>query len=474
MTRNRISRRLSVGAGLVVLLVLGWMNESTALPLYGSRSGRACDNCHTDPTGWKNPKLSKRKCNLSCMGCHVNPTGGGMRTVPGRFYSQSTMPMMYSSHRPFKDWTRHVAKALNYPKNRKNRLWDPAWATPFGGSTEMAFDQGRYAGLNADPLVQVGFDGRMAIWFPDLSPRALVFPMQLDLNLALHPYRYLTFFASGGVLSKSKGYEATFDPDRHTPFFMAKDVFVMAHQLPYMSYVRVGRFLPPFGIMYDDHTTPVRRDFEMDHGLSHSRVTGAEVGFAPNYPYFHFAAFRPNRSDRFVGSNSTISPDYFPPFFGVAGWGLAASMGWRDMGFQVGVSGMVRQRELEDGGDTESLALSLGFNPWYYLSWLPITYLGEIAMGRRQRAGSGKHTWQVAQLHELNYLAFNGVNFRVRYEFSDYDTEILNDHFHRFGFGVDLIVLPIMAIQTTFRLQKNSGPAADLSADGLIVVRVWY
>ena len=44
--------------------------------------------------------------------------------------------------------------------------------------------------------------------------------------------------------------------------------------------------------------------------------------------------------------NASYDPGYdaTPPFLGVAGWGLAASAGGRDLGWQVGLSPMFRRR----------------------------------------------------------------------------------------------------------------------------------
>ena len=460
------------------------VRNADATPLYMARSGRTCDNCHTDPTGWKNPSLPWRKCSLACLGCHVNPTGGGLRTVSGRFYGQSTLPMFFASHRPYKDRNRHLIRHIA-DKKRKNYLPEPALWSPLGGTSRLAYDENRYAGLRADPLILAGIDLRTAFWFPEGS--TLVFPMQLDTHLAIHPLPYVTAFATAGVLGKSQGFVQTFrlgcrpdDPNSncqgraHGTPFMVKDVFLMAHQLPMMSYLRVGRFVPTFGTLFDDHTLSTRRQFELDQGLLHSRVTGVELGMAPNYAYFHLSIFRPNQQDRFVDNPSPVSPDELPPFFGVDGVGIATSFGWRDLGWQVGASGMMRSRDLADGGDTLSLALSWSFNPWFYLDALPLTYLGEFAIGQRQRLGSGTKTGQVAMVHELDYLVVNGINLRVRYDFGDFDTVVLSDHYHRFSFGGDWIALPGISVTGMARMRTASGPKAQAAVDGFLFLRAWY
>ena len=476
-----------VGLGITALVSLVVARQPgkplNATPLYMARSGRTCDNCHTDPTGWNNPRLSHRKCNLSCMSCHINPTGGGLRNAAGRFYGQATLPMFAASHRPAKDDRRHLLPFISRSTARRNRLGDPALGTPPGGPAAMAFDETRYAGLRADPLFLAGTDLRVAGWF---AGSALFFPMQFDQHLALHPVRYLTAYVTAGVLAKSQGFASTFDVGcetgddkacdkrgRGTPY-MVKDVFLMLHQLPAMSYLRVGRFLPPFGLMFDDHTLATRRDVELDHGLLHSRITGLEFGLAPNYPYAHVALFRPNRKDRFIDNLDVSSPDELPPFVGVDGWGVATSLGWRDLGFQLGLSGMLRSRQLDEGGDTQTLAISWGFNPWFYLDNLPITYLGELVVGRRQRQGSGTTTGQIAMLHELNYLPFNGLNLRLRYDYSDRDWQLANNHYNRIAFGLDLVLLPGVQLSGMFRAQRSAGTNSVSTTDGLLMVRAWY
>ena len=447
-----------------------------ALPLYAARAGRACDNCHADPSRWTNPELSLRKCNLSCMTCHINPTGGGLRTVAGRYYAQATLPMFWQSHRPYEDRNRYVP-FLELTKSRGNRLWDPAWGKPVGGSAPLAFVEDRYNGLRADPLLLVGIDLRFAFYRANYqdpeeaehSAASLLFPMQLDVHSAITPYRHVTLLTTAGVLAKSKGFSATFERD--TPF-MVKDIMLLFHQLPYMSYVKVGRFIPQFGTYLDDHTTPTRRDFELEQGLQTSRVTGVEVGLAPNYPYASVALFRPNERDQFSADDP--DNDKHPPFVGVNGWGLAASAGWRDLGWQAGISGMLRHRSLADGGKTESVAFNWAFNPWHYVEWLPLTYLGEVAIGSRRRGGSGKRLGHIAAFHELAALLRNGINLRLKYDFADPDSKIADDHYHRLSVGGDVVLLPFLSYRLEYRLRFANGRGRVNTSDLFMVVRSWY
>lgn len=442
------------------------IRNAISLPRYAAREGRTCDNCHTDPTDWKNPELSQRKCNLSCLTCHVNPSGGGLRNVVGRFYSQATLPAMFASHRGYKDSERHLISHLeSLDEPRRNRLPDPAFGNPVGGSSLMAYDRHRYAGLNANPLLQLGIDLRLAGWFAAGAP--LFFPMQLDTYAALHPISHLTLYANGGVLGKAKGFGPTL---RQEVPFMIKDLFLMLHELPYMMYLRVGRFIPYFGTFVDDHTSPIRRDFELDHGQVNSRVTGLEIGLAPNYPYLHVAVSLPSRSD----APSPVDPEHeqLTPFFGVSGWSFAASGGWRDLGWQVGTSVMVRERRLIDGGNTQAVSLQWSFNPWYWLDALPITYMGEIAFGQKQRPYDGSYATHLALFHEIDYLAFNGINLSIKYDLSDPDRDVMQDHSHRFTLGTELFVLPNVSLSAYVRMRK--GAIGEMASDGFFMLHSWY
>ena len=464
---------LFVFAGAALLVPV-----AVTTPMYAARAGRTCDNCHVTPNNWVDPQLSERKCTLSCQGCHVDPAGGGMRNVVGRFYGRSTLPMIATSPRPTADWDRIAPylgrrdRATTYTHtlplgpdtyeqvfayaDSVDDRW--AWGTPAGEPTRYGYWQGRYGGLRADPVFRVGFDIRLATL---LSGTALLFPMQADVSSVLHPVRHVTLFANVGARGRPSGYSDTFDDD-HSPYL--REALLMLHEAPYQAYVKAGRFVPAFGLRLDDHTSRIRREFELDGALPESRVTGVEVGAAPNYPVINVSWFRM--------ASRTRTPDAWDIFDHDDGWGAAANLGWRDMGWSFGGSGLWRRRPVDEGGNTSTFGVWGSINPWHYFRRIPIAYQAEFDYGTFQRA-SGLESEKAAAYQELNWLAFNGINFLIAYDWADPDREVKDDESHRIQIGGQVIVVPGVTLDGRLRaLIPTTKEGSD--TDLFLQLHLWY
>lgn len=460
-----------------------------ALPLYTARGGRTCDNCHTLPNTWHDPpQFWRRKCTMSCVGCHVDPNGGGLRTVSGRYYGLNTLPMFAADHRPIEDRSRELTalverlrdpqRTFDTPSSQPtsgpvnpvaDRPEDPrgsdappaddgwlAFGRPlFHGSSEMAWLDGRYDDQNADPLLLLGADARFGYW----SAGPLFFPMQADVYAAVHPVEHLTLATTFGARGRTRSLILEGAGEDEQPAFGVRDLWVMTHEWPLLAHLRAGRFLPAFGTRVADHTAYIRRAFGLSQEDPANRVIGVEVGMAPNYPYFTASAFKTSTLD----ARNPLDPG--------DGQGLAVSAGWRDLGWQLGASAMVRRRPAREGGDTEDFSLQWGLNPWFYWKWLPLTYLGEAAWGTFDRPFSGAGTSQIAQYHELDWTVLDGLVARLRYDFWDPDVALKEDQIHRPGLGFDLTVVPGLTLGVDGRVLLPAGGSAG--ADAFIQIHGW-
>ena len=466
--------------GFVALFVVVTQAEVSSLPLYGARSGRICDNCHSSPTGWHDPpSIKDRKCSLSCVTCHVDPNGGGLRTVSGRYYGESTLPSFLPVDRPWSD----VDRGLFGREDRESAPWyvapPPGMAAqqedPRGpgappverglvlgrslnhGANKMAWLDGRYGDLVADPLLAVGADARWGLW----NQGPLIFPMQADVHVAVHPVEHLTAAATVGARGRTRSLYFDGGPlDDAQPRIGVRDLWVMTHEWPYLSYMRVGRFLPAFGTRVADHTAYTRRPFGLSQENPANRVLGVEVGLAANYPYATASVFKPSTMD----AQNPVEPG--------EGWGGALSGGYRALGWQLGASAMMRRRPLNTGGDTTDLSIQWAVNPWFYSARVPLTYLGEAAFGTLQRPYSGRETTQVAAYHQLAWSVINGVIVRGRFDFWDPDREVIDDDIYRPGIGLDWTVIPGLTTSVDGRVGMPA--AGQSSADVFLQLHGWF
>ena len=329
-------RALCLRALMFALALLLGLPAAHAVPLYTVREGRTCDNCHSLPNDWVDPpEMYRRKCTLSCSGCHVDPGGGGLRTVSGVYFGRSTLPMWMATDRPWADKKAHGEYRPELTTSGSQPLSDagsqplseatgagsqplseatgagsqPLAAVPDapkptgglafghpldGGGAEMAFLDGRYGDLNADPLLRLGADLRLGFW----TQGGKLFPMQGDAYAAVHPVEHLMLSTAVGIRGRIRGPGAD-DPDGQSRFGV-RDLWLMTNEWPLNAYARAGRFLPQFGWRLDDHTAYTRRPFGLSQEDPANRVIGGEVGFNANYPYVNVAAWVPGTTYRGV------------------------------------------------------------------------------------------------------------------------------------------------------------------------------
>jgi len=465
------------------VLVLSANQPAEALPMYAQRSGRSCANCHVSPTledpeGWDNPELPQRKCSLSCITCHVNPTGGGLRNSSGRYYGQSTLAMLGTQDRDYSDHGREVFSSDRlwrykdrhgqYPDVAEGERLIPsdyedvlagmgagqtgnryAFGEPFGTEegaepAEMAFWDGRYDDLNADPLLQFGADLRGAYW----SGSGTIFPMQVDLHGAVHPVEHATAMVTAAARGRTGGVGDTL-ADPQGPFF-ARTAFLMLHELPYMGFARAGYFMPSFGTYIDDHTSYTREFFEMNVSHSEDRALGVEAGFAANYPFGQGAVFLNDPA-------------------GDTGWGASVAGGMRELGWTLTGHGMIKRRDGEGRGDLDGVGLGWGLNPFYYSNRIPLTLMGEVDVG--QRTVGGVTTQFAAAQTELWWTIRNGILGRGKVDLGvqNLSSPLL---LQRYQLGLEVGFVPGVTMAGWVRQLHAPDVAAE--RDVLVMTHLWF
>jgi len=233
--------------------------------------------------------------------------------------------------------------------------------------------------------------------------------------------------------------------------------------LPYQGHAKAGRFTPSYGLRLDDHTSRIRREFELDGSLPETRVTGVEAGIAPNYPFIQASVFRSTSQERKTEAWNIFDTD--------DGWGVAVNAGWRDEGWTAAMSAMTRRRPLIEGGDADTYGFYGVFNAWYYWPHLPLTWQFEYDRGDYQTA-SGRLADHFAFYQEVDWLLYNGFNLVLAHDWGDPDLDIHDDESHRGQFGFQFTPYPGVTLDARVRALVPTG-AGGSDADLFLQLHLW-
>ena len=335
----------------------------------------------------------------NCALCHVNPGGGGMRSS---YASQDLVP--------------------------KEFAMSPA--TP---AALAMLD------THIGKIVTIGTDFRELLILSTtnsaLAPPQGFFPMQGDvyLSLQLDP-KYLLYYDRG----LSNTYE----------------FFGLAHVLPWDGYVKAGRFVPPYGWKFDDHTMYVRNDLGLaPPGNSDG---GVELGFSKRNTEFQIALVNGSRG-------STLDDD--------RRLATSANLSQR---FRLGrVSASAGVAAYSHPGIAEDLNTAGLFG---YLTGWNVTWVGEGDLVRRDPQ-PGPAVTGVVTSHELSVLLQQGVELKATYDFYDPDRHLRTGSRSRWGLGAMLMPRPFLSLELSLRF-TDVQPGPVLSGrdfdEGIIQLHLLY
>src|SRR5690606_19333153 len=138
-------------------------------------------------------------------------------------------------------------------------------------------------------------------------------------------------------------------------------------------------------------TVSTRQPLDQDQ---FAQVFGVEGGINPNYPFLNWAAF-------YQGWQS------FPGERLRSGVGTSLTAGFRDLGWQVGVS--AEALKLFDNQPSEFTA-----GPMWALNAYPLSYIGQLD-ARLVFNDSAENTTGIFTYHELNWMMTRGLTGQVAY-----------------------------------------------------------
>ncbi|MFZ5482137.1 MAG: hypothetical protein ACOZNI_35580 [Myxococcota bacterium] len=418
------------GAGATLALLACLLgNPAEATPVYSLQTVNACDTCHIEPSGWKNPEMKDRRCTMDCSSCHVSPTGGAMRNTTGRFFAREKLPMFGTRPTKGEDL---AAKYLpeGHPTEGRYRLGE-GFSGWWPGEKPMEDVPDRYGFLKPDPKLAFGLDFRFMVYAP-LGADLKAFPMQYDMYLSYRPLYNLVLYGSGGLMGRQAN-DLTDKGDKVISA-AAREVFAKVDRLPYNSYVLAGRFNLPYGWRLPDHTAYIRRNLGLDQNR---QVFGVMAGTNPNYPFVHAALF-------------TQGADWWPGDTGEDGFGAAVSGGVRELGWHLAGSAMAYRRR--DGFD------DIQFGPQWGLNLYPVAYLGEVDFRRQTDPAVSKEGFFA--YHEVDWRLVEPLVLKAKYEWMDDDLELKDNHLNRLGAGVEWHPYTYTHVEAQYRATFTGGGVA--------------
>lgn len=374
---------------IISLTALGITSPGWALPQFGIQFGSELHTGHAH---------EQDLMTLDCRACHINPTGAGMRNAHGRKFSIEQLPMIEK--------------------------------------TEAMRSTIEAAQLN--PFLSIGTDLRFAYLRTEQESNSefkdSFFPMQADLYVTLTPTEYMTVYHQDGVERSG-----------------SRETFVLFRGQRYNGHFKAGRFIPPYGLKLDDHTTFIRDKLGFGAPFF-GQDAGLELGLGTRHWFGNAAVF--NGSGKFGDDNNEK--------------GISAAGGWKSPLFWLAGS------YFNNETDNKNKTYVGGYGALHF--WR-LTFLGEWDQFKVESNTKNANTGSVL-LGEVGLQLTKGANAIVRYERCKEDTDDVcdfddaNDKLERLTIGFYLYPAPFTEVIIQYR--KNTEGTEIKNDHFLAMLHVFY
>lgn len=331
------------------------------------------------------PRFSIRT-GAKCQSCHVNPSGGGMRQAFGVQYGRETLPV-------------------------------PTWSDEFGlddFSTKLS------------DWVSIGADFR-TLYFYQQNPDTGTPPSSVTASNAFWQMQgnvYMHFKLAQKVsIYLGKGLYSGFE------------IFGLLNVLPLNGSVKVGKFVPNYGLKLDDHRAYVRTYTGFSPELGRPELTGAEVSIVPGPLMVTGGIF--NSNDGFGAGTPN----------GKAFLGRAEGLFKLTEELHLGLGGNVFTKKNPSGSRRTLLG---GFGS---VSYRDLTLLAEADVVE-DKLGSDKTT-ALATFAEIDYVLVPGLDLKLGYDFCDPDTKLKTGATSKYTVGLEFFPIPGVEVRPLYHFVKD-------------------
>ncbi len=368
-----------------LFLIALWPAQAFGLPQFPLRFGSEIYDAHGHLHGAQT---------MDCRACHINPTGGGMRNAHGRQFALEKLSI------PRGD-----------PKHRGH-----------GGDEKQAKTE-------SSPL-SFGADFRFAyLHAQEQSTSAYknsFFPMQGDLYVAFTPTPQMTLYYQDGFQGNKELFALTQGDTTHFKF---------------------GKFLPPYGLKLDDHTSFIREKLGFANNLGQDAEYGMEAGLGEDRWFGNAALFNGNGSAADDNSAKGVS----------ATGGLKLPALWLAVSYYHNKKGT-------PAPETRDLAGAYTATRLWRLSLLG--EWDEISVKKTGTEQKGD-----AAYAEVNTSLYPGVIAKIKYDRYDPNQTVAGDTLQRVAWGFYLYPFPTTEILVQYRKNKE---ALEIRNDQYLAMIHWY
>lgn len=350
-----------------------------------------------------------------CVSCHVNPTGGGLRNPYGVKYSRDELFMNF-------------LKKINKETELNTQITK---GIQIGSDMRMIF-----------------IDDQIAEGIPNFNT---FFQMQGDLYVHAKMNKYLSLLVAPGLyIPNNSGSGAV--PTKY-------EIYGLISNLPAGLYMKIGRFLPNYGIRIPEHRA-YQRNFN-DFYTPYADDAGIEVGIAPSFFTLTAALSNGSSTDVTGTRNNTFDFDNQKQFL------TSADFRWADKKskytFGIGGSFLTNPFKWDPTNNINALRqlaggfLSVGL-------FQRVAILGEFDYNRLKIADS------VSTRRDFTTI-FGEVDIRVvkgleaKFQFENYNPQLgIKDaplQMRRYSFGLEFYPMTGLEIETIFRYVDEPGKTTD-------------
>ena len=355
------------------------------------------------------PKFATRQ-GAKCQSCHINPTGKGMRSTFGSTYGREELTM------------------ATYKEQTDIEEFSPM--------------------LN--DFFTVGIDYRTLFYYREQNSYSSFFQMQGDLYLDLRLNKKFRIYLDKGLYS---GFEA----------------FGLAKVLPLEGYIKVGNFVPAYGLKMDDHNLLIRSGafFPLNPAIAGypgglgfgqgAEDTGLEFGFNPSIFTVNIGLFNGRKG------------------------GLAGTAGTKNKAIAIRAETNVQTdfMNFNLGGSLYNLPTAGGPGKTQIMGAFGVftfdnnlTLQGEFDIITTHNATLNKLVSGNILYAELNYLVLNGVDLKLGYEFYDPNVDLKDGTINRYTIGAEFFPLTGVEVRPLYRI--NQEKPTELTNNELHVMFHFY